>query len=270
MSYWQGKVVLISGGSSGLGAMLARTLAAAGAKLVLGAIDADGVEAVAESLRGTGCDAIGVWADVTKQEPVDRLIASAIQRHGRLDALLNCAGRSARGAVLDTTPEQFLDLLSLNFLATVRCTRAAAPHLIQSRGHLVNIGSLAAKTASKFLGAYPASKFPVAAYCQQLRYELNPLGVHVLLVCPGPIARADAGSRYDDQAAGLPESARRPGGGVKLRGISPEELARNILRYCERRRPELVMPAKARILFALSQLSPTVGDWIIGKMTSAP
>jgi uncharacterized protein len=269
MTYWQNKVVLISGGSSGLGEMLARKFAAAGAKLVLGAIDADGVESVAGSLRSAGCDAIGVWADVTQQEPVDRLIASAVERHGRLDALLNCAGRSARGEVLATTPEQFLDLLSLNFLATVRCTRAAAPHLIQAKGHLVNIGSLAAKTASKFLGAYPASKFPVAAYSQQLRYELNPQGVHVLLVCPGPIARADSGRRYDSQAAGLPESARRPGGGVKLKGISPHKLATSILRYCERRKPELVMPAKARILFALSQLSPTLGDWIIGKMTSA-
>lgn len=268
-NYWQEKVVLISGGSSGLGAMLARTLAAAGAKLVLGAIDAEGVEAVAASLRSTGCDAMGVWADVTQQEPVDRLVAAAIERHGRLDALLNCAGRSARGAVLETTPEQFLDLLSLNFLATVRCTRAAAPHLIQSRGHLVNIGSLAAKTAARFLGAYPASKFPVAAYSQQLRYELNPLGVHVLLVCPGPIARADAGTRYDDQSAGLPESARRPGGGVKLKGIPPERLAQQILRYCQRRKPELIMPAKARLLFAISQLSPTLGDWIIAKMTSA-
>ena len=269
MTYWQDKVVLISGGSSGLGEKLARALAAAGAKLVLGAIDAEGVEAVAASLRESGCDAVGVWADVTQQEPVDRLIAGAVQRHGRLDALMNCAGRSARGEALATTPEQFLDLLALNFLATVRCTRAAAPHLIQSKGHLVNIGSLAAKTASKFLGAYPASKFPVAAYSQQLRYELNPQGVHVLLVCPGPIARPDAGRRYDEQASGLPESARKPGGGVKLKGIPSEKLVGRILRYCQLRKPELVMPAKARILFALAQLSPTLGDWIIGRMTAS-
>ena len=155
----------------------------------------------------------------------------------------------------------------LNFLGLVRCTQAAAPHLIASRGHVVNIGSLAAKTASRFLGAYPASKFPVAAYSQQLRYELNPQGVHVLLVCPGPIARPDAGRRYDDQAGSLPESARRPGAGVKLKGIPPQRLIAKILRYCERRRPELVLPAKARLLFALAQLSPRLGDWIIGRMT---
>jgi short-subunit dehydrogenase len=169
---------------------------------------------------------------------------------------------------LAATPEQFRDLLELNFLAAVRCTRAASPHLIASRGHLVLIGSLAAKTASRYLGAYPASKFPVAAYAQQLRYELNPQGVHVLLVCPGPIARADAGRRYDEQAGGLPASARKPGGGVKLKGLSQERLVATILQYCERRKPELVMPAKSRLLFAVAQLSPRLGDWIITRMTS--
>jgi NAD(P)-dependent dehydrogenase (short-subunit alcohol dehydrogenase family) len=267
MQYWQNKVVLVTGGSSGLGECLARTFARAGAKLVLAAIDGEGVAAVAASLREMGTEAIGVLTDVTKQADVDRLLERALEQYGRLDVLANCAGRSTRGEALATTPDQFRDLLELNFLATVRCARAAVPHLIQSRGHLINIGSLAAKTASRYLGAYPASKFPVAAYSQQLRYELNPQGVHVLLVCPGPIARPDAGRRYDQQADGLPESARRPGAGVKLRGIPPEKLTANILRYCERRKPELIMPRKARLLFAVSQLWPTFGDWIIGKMT---
>jgi uncharacterized protein len=81
-------------------------------------------------------------------------------------------------------------------------------------------------------------------------------------------ARPDAGQRYDDQASQLPEAARKPGGGVKLKGIPPEKLVAKILRYCERRKPELIMPARARLLFALAQLSPTLGDWIVTKMTS--
>ena len=109
-------------------------------------------------------------------------------------------------------------------------------------------------------------RFAIAAYSQQLRYELNPQGVHVLLVCPGPIARPDTGQRYDAEASDLPESARQPGGGVKLRGIQPEELAARILRACERRLPELIVPAKARWLFAISQLWPSIGDRIIRGM----
>ena len=112
-----------------------------------------------------------------------------------------------------------LELLDLNFFAMVRCTRAAAPLLLESGGHIVNIGSLAAKSASRYVGAYPVSKHAVAAYSHQLRLELGPQGVHVLLVCPGPLTRPDAGQRYDKQAKDLPEAVRQPGGGVKVKTI---------------------------------------------------
>lgn len=267
MMYWKDKVVVVTGGSQGLGLAISRAFASSGSRLVLAALADPQLDKSTEELRAAGAEAIGVATDITRQADVDALVQQTRDRFGRVDVLVNCAGRSARGAVLDTTPEQFLQLLELNFLAMTRCTRAFGPSLIESRGHIVNIGSLAAKSASRYLGAYPASKFPVAAYSQQLRLELNPLGVHVLLVCPGPIARPDAGQRYDDLAADLPESARKPGGGVKVKGIPPEKLVAKILRYCERRKPELVMPAKARLLFAIAQLSPTLGDWILTKMT---
>jgi short-subunit dehydrogenase len=247
--------------------LVGEAFASAGAKVVLAAIDAEGLEHVTGALKSAGHEAIGVLTDITQQEQVDALMARTVETFGQLDVLVNCAGRSTRGEALATSIDKFRELLELNFFALVRCTQAAAPHLIQSRGHLVNIGSLAAKTAPRYLGAYPASKFPVAAYSQQLRYELGPLGVHVLLVCPGPIARIDASGRYDEEAAGLPESARLPGAGAKLKGIRPEKLVAKMLRYCERRKPELVMPRRARLLFAISSFWPSFGDWIIRKMT---
>jgi len=127
---------------------------------------------------------------------------------------------------------------------------------------------LASKSAARFLGGYPATKFAVAAYSQQLRLELAEDGVHVLLVCPGPIARPDAGARYDDVAHDLPAAARQPGGGVKVRGLDPDDLARRILHACQRRSPELVVPARARWLFAIQQLWPRLGDWILRRKTS--
>jgi short-subunit dehydrogenase len=139
--------------------------------------------------------------------------------------------------------------------------------LVNTRGHVVQVGSLSSKTASRHLGAYPASKFPLAAYAQQLRLELAPQGLHCLLVCPGPIRREDAGSRYDAAAGNLPPEARQPGGGVKLKGIDPEWLAGRILSACERRQAELIVPARAKLLFAISQLWPTLGDWIVKRMT---
>jgi NAD(P)-dependent dehydrogenase (short-subunit alcohol dehydrogenase family) len=268
MSYWKDKVALVTGGSAGFGWALAQVLADAGARLALADLDEERLATAMDHLRERGHDAAGFPVDVTQPDQVDALVRQAVERFGRLDMLANIVGRSARGKLLDTTPDAFRDLFELNFLSMVHCTRAAASHLIQSRGHVVNMGSLAAKSAARFLGAYPASKFPVAAYSQQLRYELGPQGLHVLLVCPGPIARKDAGQRYDEQATDLPESARRPGGGVRLQGIPPEKLAARVLRACEKRAPELVMPAKARLLFAILQLWPSLGDRILKKMTN--
>ena len=161
-------------------------------------------------------------------------------------------------------------------------TRAAVPHLLPREGrtlggHVVNIGSLAAKSAARWVGAYPVSKFAVAAYSQQLRLELGDRcsgdgcsghgGLHVLLVCPGPVARKDQRLYPLEGLEDIPQSARRPGAGVKTKGIDAEWLAARVLRACERRQPELVVPAKARILFALSALWPRLGDWIVLRKT---
>jgi short-subunit dehydrogenase len=157
--------------------------------------------------------------------------------------------------------------MELNLIALVRCTQAAMPHLLKRRGHVVNIGSLAAKSASRWVGAYPATKHAVAAYSQQLRLELGSEGLHVLLVCPGPIARDDERLYPLEGLEELPERARRPGAGVKTKAIAPQKLAAAILRACQRRRPELVMPGKARLLFALAQWCPRLGDWIVLRST---
>jgi NAD(P)-dependent dehydrogenase (short-subunit alcohol dehydrogenase family) len=272
MAYWQDKVVLVTGGSAGLGLAIARAAFARGACLVLAARDAGHLTAAAEQLGAeagqgdVGKRVLPVPADVTQQDHVDALVERARAEFGRLHALFNCAGRSARGDALATSPEHYRALWELNFLGLVRCTQAAVPLLLESQGHVVNIGSLACKSASRYLGAYPASKFPVAAFSQQLRLELEPRGVHTLLVCPGPIARPDAGARYA-MPEDVPASARQPGGGVKLKGLDAERLADRILQACQKRRAELVVPGRARLLFAISQLAPRWGDWIVRRMT---
>ena len=267
MNYWKDKIVLVTGGSSGLGRVIADGFGGAGAKIVIAGLEGDAVQKAAAEMQAAGCDALGIQADITQQADVDRLLAEAIRRYGKLDVLVNNAGRSMRGKVLDTTPEQFRDLMELNLVALVRCTRAAAPHLLETRGHVVNIGSLAAKSASRWVGAYPATKHAVAAYSQQLRLELGPQGLHVLLVCPGPIERKDPRLYPLDGLEDIPERARRPGAGVKTKAIPPQWLAAQILRACERRKAELVIPGKARLLFAIQQLWPSLGDWIVLRKT---
>jgi NAD(P)-dependent dehydrogenase (short-subunit alcohol dehydrogenase family) len=267
MSFWNEKVVLITGGSSGLGRIIAEEFAAAGTKLVVAGLEAQAVEAVADQIRQTGADVLGVCADITQQDQVDRLFAQALDQFGRLDVLVNSAGRSMRGKLVETTPEQFRELMELNLIAVVRCTQAALPHLLKQRGHVVNIGSLASKSAPRWVGAYPATKFAVAAYSQQLRLELGPEGLHVLLVCPGPIARHQPRLSPLEGLEDLPARARRPGAGVRFSAIPPKRLARAILRACRRRKRELVIPRRTRLLFAVSQLWPALGDWIVRRGT---
>ncbi|MGA2030660.1 MAG: SDR family NAD(P)-dependent oxidoreductase [Thermoguttaceae bacterium] len=266
-AYWQDKVVLVTGGSSGLGRVIAEQFAAAGAKIAVAALESNAAEQTAAQLQSAGRSALGIQADITRQDDVDRLFAQVLDRYARLDVLVNNAGRSMRGKILGTTPEQFRDLMELNLIALVRCTRAAAPHLLAVRGHVVNMGSLASKSAARWVGAYPATKHAVAAYSQQLRLELGGQGLHVLLVCPGPVARSGARLYPLQGLEEVPESARAPGAGVHTRAIPPEQLARLILRACQRRQPELVLPGKARLLFALSQLFPRLGDWLVLRKT---
>lgn len=261
------KVFVVTGASSGLGRALAGAFAAAGAKVVLAARGLPALEAVAAEIRGAGGEVLVAPTDVTDQGQVEALMARAIERFGRIDGLINNAGQSMRGTALETTPEEFQRLLDLNLLAAVRTTRAAAEQLLARRGHLVNIGSLSGKAASRYLGAYPASKFALTAYTQQLRLELSPRGVHVLLVCPGPIAREQTRSYGAEERPHLPDAARRPGGGVRARAIRPDDLARRIVEACRRRRSELIVPRSARLLFALMQLSPRLGDYLVRRMT---
>ena len=263
MSYWNDKVTLITGGSAGLGRALAETFALAGAKVVLTARREDRLKEVVNSIRSSGGEAAYVAADLTVPQDVDALFEQAIDQFGQLDVLINNAGKSMRGRATDTTVDEFAALMDINLFSAVRCTLAALPHLVAVGGHIVNIGSLASKGVGPHLGAYPASKFALAAYSAQLRWELAPQGIHVMLVCPGPIAREEGSRNYDEQTAGLPKSAKKPGAGVRLRAISATWLARRVLVACQRRDPELVIPWKARWLFAFSQLSPRWGEAIL-------
>ena len=265
MDYWNGKRAIVTGGSSGLGRAVARALVEAGARVAIVARGQQQLDDAVADLTGRGGDAFGITADVTHATDIARLAETLRERWGGVDFFCHAAGCSMRGEVLTTSPEEFQQLWELNTLAAVRCIHALATPLVESRGHVVLVGSLASKVAPRYLGAYPASKFPLAALAQQLRLELGPLGVHSLLVCPGPIGRDDGAPRYEEQGTDLPPSAHGPGGGTKVKAIDPDHLARQILRACQRRKAELIVPAKARLLFAVAQLSPRLGDWLLTR-----
>ncbi|MBQ6826720.1 MAG: SDR family oxidoreductase, partial [Thermoguttaceae bacterium] len=169
MGYWSGKTVLVTGGSNGLGRVIAETFGAAGAQVAIVGLEAGDVEATAEAMRDGGVDVLPLVADVTKPEDATRIVEETVAKFGKLDALVNAAGRTHRGRILETPLDEFDSLWKLNALGTIACSQAAAPQLIKAKGHIVNIGSLAAKSAARWVGAYPTTKHAVAAFSQQLR-----------------------------------------------------------------------------------------------------
>ncbi len=268
MAYFTGKRVLVTGGSSGLGRVIAETFGRAGARVAVVGLEEGDAQKTAEAMSAAGTEAFPLTGDVTCEADAEMLVRRAAEHLGGLDILVNAAGRTHRGWILETPSDEILSLFKLNLLGTVQMTRAAVPYLLKSEEpHVINIGSLAAKSASRWVGAYPISKFAVAAFSQQLRLEMREKGLHVLLVCPGPVKRDQPRLYPLKHAEGIPESALMPGGGVKVGKIDPVRLAEKILSACRKRKPELVVPGKARLLFAIEQLFPRLGDWIVLKKT---
>ncbi|MBA2115771.1 putative oxidoreductase [Planctomycetes bacterium FF15] len=260
---------MVTGASQGFGRALAQQLIQQGCHVVLAARDEQKLHATMTELDADGKLTHAVPTDVTNDDDVVNLFEEIQQKYGKLDALFNVAGTSARGLVCETSIDEFLCSYDLNVLSAVRCVQGARPLLEASRGHIVNMGSLASKSASKFIGPYAASKFALAGLNHQLRLEMAEAGIHVMLVCPGPIAREDAGTRYAQQTTDLPDSASQPGAGVKVKAIDPQTLAERVLAGCEKRQTEIVVPGKARLLFAISQLSGAWGDWVLRRFTSS-
>ncbi|MDB2685736.1 SDR family NAD(P)-dependent oxidoreductase [Mariniblastus sp.] len=260
MSHWQNKIIAITGGSNGFGLELAQHFSAAGAQVAVLARNEQRLNEVCQASPNLH----PIVADVLVDDQVKIAIEAIIQQHGQIDVWINNVGKSTRADLLTCDVEAYQSMMDINFYSAVRCSTAVLPHLANSSGSLVNVGSLACKTAWRNMAPYSTSKHAMAAFSHQVRLE-GPPNVHCLLVCPGPIRRDDAGDRYAEEASGLDQAAAQPGAGVKLKGICPKRLADKIDRAIQRRKKELIVPGRTRILFSLLQLSPSLGDWLLKK-----
>ena len=262
MGTWNNKIVVVTGGSDGLGRAIGIAFASAGAKTVLLARKEQPLREVCDGVPQSGLD--WIVADVTDDQGVTDAVAEIVRRHGRIDVWVNNVGKSTRIKFDQCDVDQYRDLMELNLYSAVRCTLAALDALATTSGQVVNIGSLAAKTGWPNVAPYTVSKHALAAFSHQFRIE-GPPNVNCLFVCTGPIQRSDSTIRYESESQGLDANASRPGAGVKLKGISAERLARKIVRYCELRKQELVLPWYTRLLFSVAQLSPRIGDFILRR-----
>lgn len=177
------RVVVITGGSSGIGKETAKLLAGKGAKLALLARDRSKLDAALKEFGG-GQKVIAVQADVTDRSSVDKAVAQVLSAYGAIDILINSAGVGHFGPVIDMTEEKLVKLLRTNILGPIFMVQASIEHLKKSQGMIVNISSGLSKRALPYLSVYGGTKAMLDHISDGLRMELRDDGIKVLNYCP--------------------------------------------------------------------------------------
>ncbi|MEZ4364250.1 MAG: SDR family oxidoreductase [Kofleriaceae bacterium] len=229
-----GKVALLTGASQGIGASTARALSGLGVKVY---------GASRSVTAGQGADYYGVPMDVTKEDSVVAGLAAVIEREGRLDAVINCAGFAVAGPIEEISVEDAQRQFDTNFFGAARVCRAALPHLRRhGAGLIVNIGSLAATVPLPYQAYYSASKAALALFSEALRLEVARDGINVVLIEPGDIKTSFTGNReqpsalsahYEASYQRVLEVVRRDEGGA----VPPERVAAVVVRALSARTP---------------------------------
>jgi short-subunit dehydrogenase len=246
---------IITGASSGIGAALARALAAAKVRLVLAARAPEPLEALTRELRSSGAQIVAVPTDVTVPADRQRLIEQAVAAFGGIDILINNAGIGATGAFADASEERLRRLFEVNFFGATELTRRAIPLLRQGNSPMiVNIASIVGRRGLPGYSEYGASKFALVGWSEALRAELARHGIHVLIVCPGP-TQTDFNSRMLEDR--LPPQ--------KFKMMSAERCAALIVRAMQQRRNEVAMTFGGRLLLQLNRWLPRLVDRVMAR-----
>ncbi len=184
-----GKVVVITGASSGLGEATARHLAGLGAKVVLGARRAGHLERLVAEIRAAGGEAIATTTDVTDRDQVETLVARAIDQYGRIDVMVNNAGYMALAPMARLKVEEWDRMIDINIKGVLNGVAAALPRMqAQGSGHIINVASVAGTKVFSPIGAvYSATKFAVRAISEGLRAEIG-ARIRTTVISPGAVA----------------------------------------------------------------------------------
>ena len=185
----QGKVVLVTGASSGIGEATALALARAGARVAIAARRRDRLDGVARRIADLRSESLVLQADVARPEEAESIVGRTVERWGRLDVLVNNAGMMLLSPIERARVEDWRRMLDLNLLGLMVATRAALPHMRRQKdGHVVNISSTAGRVANPDASVYAATKFGVGAFSEALRREVYRDNIRVTVIEPGAVA----------------------------------------------------------------------------------
>jgi dehydrogenase/reductase SDR family member 7B len=261
-----GKVVIITGASSGIGRALAIEAARRKAKVVVAARRIEMLQSVAEEIASLGAEFLIVETDVAIAAECEKLINRTVEKFGRIDVLINNAGISMRALFKQTQPEVLERIINVNFWGTVHCTRYALPWLLQSKGTLVGISSVAGFKGLPGRTGYSASKFAIQGFLEALRIEHRKDNLGVLIVSPGFTSteiRFKALNKDGDPQGSSPRNEKRM--------MLPDHVALRTMDAIQNKRRLLILSLEGKIIIAIQRFFPTFLDRIVyNQMAKEP
>ncbi|MEV3920827.1 SDR family NAD(P)-dependent oxidoreductase [Actinomadura coerulea] len=218
---FNGRVVLVTGASSGIGEATALAFSAEGARVAAGARRADRLESLARKAPG---EVLTLDLDVTDQESVRAAVAATVERFGALDVLVNNAGVMLNGPIAGADTAEWTRMVETNLLGSMYMVHAALPHLLKAKGTVVQISSTSGRVASAYSGVYGATKFGITAFSEALRQEVTAQGVRVVVVEPGFVATELISHNTDPTMRALARDMA-----AAMRTLQPEDIANAVV-----------------------------------------
>ncbi len=247
----QERVVLITGASSGIGSALAHVYGSRGGRLVLAARRLSRLQELAAEIGNGKCEALAVPCDVTQDGEVERAVALAVERWGKLDTVIANAGFGVTGRFADLSLDDYRRQFETNVFGLIRTVKASLPQVVEHRGRIALIGSVAGFIASPGGSPYCMSKFAVRALAQSLRLELKPQGVSVTHITPGFV---DSEIRLKKNDETLPRNAKDPVPSWLV--MDTDKAARQIFAAVERRRRQRIVTGHGKLVVFLARHLP--------------
>ncbi|MET7331162.1 SDR family NAD(P)-dependent oxidoreductase [Nonomuraea sp. NPDC005650] len=217
----EGKVVLVTGASSGIGEATALALSAEGARVAVGARRADRLESLARKAPG---EVLVLELDVSDQESVRAAVVATVERFGALDVLVNNAGVMLSGPIAGADTTEWTRMVETNLLGSMYAVHAALPHLLERKGTVLQISSTSGRIATAGGGVYAATKFGITAFSEALRQEVTEQGVRVVVIEPGFVATELASHITDPTIKAFAQNMA-----ASMRTLQPEDIANAVV-----------------------------------------
>ena len=258
MSFFKDKVVVVTGGTEGIGRALVNAFISAGAKVATCARNYDKLYTL--QLQHTSVELHTMACDLSKEQDCRRFIESTVKTFGGIDILVNNAGVSMRALFKDTDVEVIKKVMDINFYGAVHCTKYALSSIIERRGTIVGISSIAGYRGLPGRSGYSASKFALQGWMEALRTELLDTGVNVMWVCPGFTASNIRNAALNKD--GLPQGESPMDEGAMM---TAEEVAGHIIKAIDQRRRTLVLTFTGKRTVFMNRFFPAWTDKLVHK-----